>query len=145
MEYTLNKRIIVFIGLFFIMCPIFAGCGSCAGDNTNKSTNKSLASDSTIRSNALVVSVPNDGNIEGLVMASCGKCNFGYKKNSSCSLTIKVGNMVYPVEGTTLHNHGDAHSSEGFCSAVRVAYTSGKIKKNTFFSDSFSLLESPKK
>ena len=71
-------------------------------------------------------------------------CNFGYKKIKGCSLTIKIGDDIYPVEGSSIHDHGNPHSEEGFCSAVRVAYVSGKVKKNKFYSESFSLIESPK-
>ena len=53
------------------------------------------------------------------------------------------GDKVYPVEGNSIHDHGDPHGNEGFCFAVRVAYVSGKIKKGKFYSDSFTLIESP--
>ena len=92
------------------------------------------------RVNTLVMSVPDDGNIEGLVITSCGQCKFGYKGKSGCSLTIKIGESIYPVEGTGIHDHGDAHGSEGFCSAVRVAWTTGKIKKDIFYAESFVLV-----
>ena len=36
--------------------------------------------------------------------------NFGYKKSKGCSLTIKIGETIYPVEGTKMHSHGDPHS-----------------------------------
>ena len=88
--------------------------------------------------------MPESGNIEGFVISSCGMCNFGYKKIRGCSLTIKIGDTVYPVEGTKIHDHGDPHSEEGFCSAIRIAYVSGKVIKNKFHSDSFTLIESPK-
>jgi len=71
-------------------------------------------------------------------------CNFAYKGSKECSLTIKIGDTVYPVEGTSIHEQGDPHSEEGMCSAIRVAYVSGKIKKDKFYSDSFTLIESPK-
>ena len=48
-----------------------------------------------------------------------------------------------PVEGTKIHDHGDPHSKEGFCNAIRVAYVSGKIEKKKFHSSSFTLIESP--
>ena len=70
--------------------------------------------------------------------------NFGYKKIRGCNLAIKIEDKIYPVEGTKIHDHGDPHSKEGFCSAVRIAYVSGKIKKDKFYSDSFTLIESPK-
>ena len=114
---------------------IFSSCGSCPGDS------EAIISKKT---SALVTTVPESGSIEGFVISSCGMCNFGYKKIKGCNLTIKIEDKVYPVEGSKIHDHGDPHSEEGFCSAVRIAYVSGKIKKNTFYSDSFTLIESPK-
>jgi len=71
-------------------------------------------------------------------------CNFDYKGSKGCSLTIKIGDTVYPVEGTNIHKHGDPHSEEGMCNAIRVAYVSGNVKDNKLYSDSFTLIESPK-
>ena len=121
--------------IILISSPILAGCGSCKVDNKASVSSKN---------NSLVTIVPETGNIEGFVIASCGACNFGYKERRGCSLTIKIGDIIYPVKGTSIHDHGDAHSEEGFCSAIRVAYASGAIKKNIFYSDSFTLIESPK-
>ena len=122
----------------FIANQIIADCG---GDHTDS---KSVGQEKKVRVNTLVTSLPDDGNIEGLVITSCGQCKFGYKKKRGCSLTIKIGETIYPVKGTSIHDHGDAHSKEGFCSVVRVAYISGKVKNNKFYSDSFTLIESPK-
>ena len=73
----------------------------------------------------------NNGIIDGLVITSCGKCNFG-TKDSRCDLKVKIGEKTYPVSGTGLHDHGDAHSNEGFCSVVRVARAKGQIKKDIY-------------
>ena len=126
----LNKKhaSISLITIIFISSSIFASCGSCQVPNETIISKKS---------NSLVTVIPDSGNIEGFVVTSCGMCNFGYKENRGCSLTIKIGDTVYPVEGTKINDHGDPHSGEGFCSAIRVAYVSGKIKKSTFYSDSF--------
>ena len=133
---TLNIKSIALslIALIFVITPIFAGCGSCQVQNEAPVSKKS---------NSFITAIPKSGNIEGFVLASCGMCNFGYKKSKGCSLTIKIGDTVYPVEGTSIHNHGNPHSSEGFCSAIRVAHVSGKIEKNKFHSNSFTLIESP--
>ena len=113
---------------------IFAGCGSC-----QVHTEPILK-----KANSLVSTIPKSGDIEGFAIASCGMCNFAYKGSKGCSLTIKIGDTVYPVEGNSIHEHGDPHSEEGMCSAIRVAYVSGKVKKDKFYSDSFTLIESPK-
>ena len=132
----LNKKNISLslITLIFISSSIFASCGSCQVQNEALIPKKS---------NSFVTTIPNTGDIEGFVIASCGMCNFGYKGIRGCSLTIKIGDTVYPVVGTTIHKHGNPHSEEGLCSVIRVAYVSGKIEKENFHSDSFTLIESP--
>ena len=119
----------------FALNLVFAGCGSCEPQSNSQVPEKS---------SAFITSVPKSGDIEGFVVSSCGICNFEYKKKRGCSLTIKIGDKVYPVEGSAIHDHGDPHSSEGFCNAVRVAYVSGEVKKNKFYSKSFTLINSPK-
>ena len=133
---TFNKKYILLSLLIsiFISNFIFASCGSCQVQAEPAILKKS---------NSLVTTIPESGKIEGFAIASCGMCNFGYKESKGCSLTIKIGDTIYPVEGTKIHDHGDPHSGEGFCTAIRVGYVSGKIKKNTFYSDSFILIESP--
>ena len=137
MMSTLNKKYILSSFLIVVITAgyTFASCGSC------QTQNKSIESK---KSSSLVTVIPESGDIEGLVITSCGMCNFGYKESKGCSLTIKIGDTVYPVEGTSLHKHGDPHSKEGMCSAIRVAYVSGKVKNNKFYSIFFTLIESPK-
>ena len=133
---TLNVKNIVLplIVSIFVVNSIFAGCGSCQVQSKAPVSKKS---------SSFITAIPKSGEIEGFVISSCGICNFGYKKNKGCSLTIKIGDTVYPVEGTKIHNHGDPHSEEGFCNSIRVAYVSGKIEKKKFHSSSFTLIESP--
>ena len=140
MEYDMkkiSKRTCALLGflIIFVSSPVLANCGSCQVE-TKSAISK--------RSNSLVTSIPATGGIEGFVIASCGMCNFGYKGGRGCSLTIKVEDTIYPVKGTNIHDHGDAHSAEGFCSSVRIAYVSGEVKESKFYSDSFTLIESPK-
>ena len=134
-----NKKYILLslLILVFISNFVFAACGSCPGDTDDSTVVVSK------KTSALVTTVPESGGIEGFVISSCGKCNFGYKKRRGCSLTIKIEDTVYPVQGIKIHDHGDPHSGEGFCNSVRVAYVSGEIKKNVFHADSFTLIESP--
>ena len=137
---TFNKKYILLSILIsvFISNFVFAACGSCPGDTDDSTVVVSK------KTSALVTTVPESGGIEGFVISSCGKCNFGYKQRRGCSLTIKIEDTVYPVQGVKIHDHGDPHSGEGFCNSVRVAYISGEIKKNVFHADSFTLIESPK-
>ena len=134
---TLNKKnmLLSLLILIFVSNFVFASCGSCQVQIKRTVLKKS---------NSLVTTIPKSGNIEGFAIASCGMCNFSYKESKGCSLTIKIGDTVYPVEGTSIHKHGDPHSEEGMCSAIRVAYVSGIVNNNKFYSDSFTLIESPK-
>ena len=115
---------------------VIAGCGHCGP--SDKVPQKATISSAI--SSALVMSIPEDGKIEGLVITSCGQCKFGYKEKRGCSLTIKIGDSIYPVEGTGIHDHGNEHGSAGFCRAVRVAWASGEIKKDVFHAKSFTLV-----
>ena len=132
---ALTKSLQYMVVTSFTLNLIFAGCGSCGPPSNIQVPEKS---------SAFITSVPKSGKIEGFVISSCGICNFEYKKKRGCSLTIKIGDKVYPVEGSAIHEHGDPHSTEGFCNAVRVAYVSGNVKKNKFYSNSFTLINSPK-
>ena len=120
---TLNKKnmLLSLLILIFVSSFVFASCGSCQVQAKPVVSKKS---------NSLVTTIPESGKIEGFSIASCGMCNFDYKGSKGCSLTIKIGDTVYPVEGTNIHKHGDPHSEEGMCSAIRVAYVSGKVKNN---------------
>ena len=118
---------------------IIASCGKCGGGSAQSSPDLSVKQKASI--NTLVTSVPKDGNIEGIVITSCGTCKLGVK-GGGCSLSVKIGDSVYPVQGTGIHDHGDAHSSVGFCSAVRVAWAKGQMKENVFHSESFVLVGS---
>ena len=123
------KKII--LALAFIIATqniIFAGCGSC-----NVTNNKVTKPEGTF-----VTSIGEKGDIKGLVLASCGICNFGMK-NKRCSLAIQVNEKSYHVKGSKIDDHGDSHAKDGFCNAIRVAKVSGKIKKNVFISESFEL------
>ena len=119
----------------FLVNFIYASCGSCPGDVPP--VKKSNQEQSIV--NTLVMSVPKDGVIDGLVITSCGKCNFGTKDNR-CELSVQIGEQLFSVKGTSVHDHGDAHGSQGFCSAVRVARAKGEIKENVFHADSFILI-----
>ena len=134
-----TKHIAQIIILNFIINIIYADCGSC--QSTTPSTQQQIHEKSTV--NTLVTSIPSSGIIDGLVITSCGKCNLG-TKDKGCSLSVKIGNKIYPVKGTGLHDHGDAHSSVGFCSAIRIAWARGKMIKGVFNTDSFVLVGNSK-
>ena len=118
---------------FFIICFstiinfTFAGCGSC-----------NVAKKQPISPNGnFVTSISEDRRINGLVLASCGMCNFGMKDKKRCSLAIQINDIAYDVKGTGIDDHGDSHAKEGFCNAIRVAKVKGEIKKNRLEAESF--------
>ena len=118
---------------FFIIFSIsminftYAGCGSC--DISKKKPVNPEGS--------FVTSIGEKGMIDGLVLASCGMCNFGMKDKKRCSLAIQINDIAYDVKGTGIDDHGDSHAKEGFCNAVRIANVKGDIKKNVFKAESF--------
>ena len=78
-----------------------------------------------------------------IVEASCGECQFGMKGNS-CDLAVRIDGKNYFVDGTTIHDHGDAHSDKGFCNAIRKASVTGEIVGNRFKATSFTLIDDKK-
>lgn len=78
-----------------------------------------------------------------IVEASCGECQLGMKGNS-CDLAVRIDGKTYFVDGTTIHDHGDAHAANGFCNAVRKASVTGTIEKNRFKATSFTLIDDTK-
>ena len=134
----MNSKVIsgIIILSILITNQVFANCGVDHGD-------RKAAADATTKKssiNTLVTSLADDGNINGLVITSCGQCKLGLKGKAGCILTIKIGESIYPVEGTGIHDHGDSHGKEGFCSAIRVAWATGQIKKDIFHAESFDLV-----
>tara|TARA_B100001769_G_C21968307_1_gene520890 strand:- start:30 stop:446 length:417 start_codon:yes stop_codon:yes gene_type:complete len=125
---TLVKLNQIILVLSFSLDVMYAGCGSCNVDN--KKAEKPTGD--------FITEINESGTIKGLVLASCGMCNFGMK-NINCSLAIQINEKAYDVKGTKIDDHGDSHAKDGFCNAVRVANVSGKIKKSDFIADTFVL------
>lgn len=79
---------------------------------------------------------------QGLVVeAACGECQFGLAGND-CDLAVRIEGKAYFVDGTGIDDHGDAHSNDGFCNAVRQARVHGRIENGRFVATSFELLPS---
>ena len=107
---------------------IYGGCGSC-------SVSKKEAA---VPFGDFVTKVNQDGIVNGLVLASCGMCNFR-TKDRTCSLSIQINEKAYSVKGTHIDDHGDSHAKDGFCNSVRIAKVSGKVKNNNFIAETFVL------
>ncbi len=73
------------------------------------------------------------------VEASCGECKFGMV-GTGCQLAVRLDGKAYFVDGTAIDKHGDAHSENGFCNAIRKAEVNGNIVDNRFVAKSFKLL-----
>ena len=84
----------------------------------------------------------NNISINQVVEAGCGQCQFRMTEKSGCDLAVKIDGKSYFVDGTNIHDHGDAHANDGFCSAVRVAWAKGNMKENVFHAESFVLVGS---
>lgn len=78
-----------------------------------------------------------------IVEASCGECQFGMK-GKSCDLAVRIDGKSYFVDGTTIHDHGDAHAEKGFCNAISKASVTGEIVGNRFKATSFALIDDKK-
>ena len=81
----------------------------------------------------------NNISINQVVEAGCGQCQFRMTEKSGCDLAVKIDGKSYFVDGTTIHDHGDAHADDGFCRAIRQAEVKGEIIDGRFKAESFNL------
>lgn len=79
-----------------------------------------------------------------IVEASCGQCQFGMTGHG-CDLAVRIDGKTYFVDGSSIDSHGDAHATDGFCSAIRKASVQGKVVNNRFKATAFTLLPKEKK
>ena len=89
-----------------------------------------------------VITTPQDQAF--VVEAACGECQFGLAGNG-CDLAVRIDGKAYFVDGTGIDDHGDAHSDDGFCNAVRQASVQGHVENDRFVATSFELLSSDEK
>ena len=73
-----------------------------------------------------------------LVEASCGQCQFDLP-GQGCTLAVRIDGIAYFVEGSGIDDHGDAHSADGLCNAIRSATVEGEIEDGRFIARSFVL------
>ena len=93
-----NLALTSLIAMFFSLEFSYAGCGAC--NVTSKKADKPDGN--------FVTKIGEDGNIGGLVLASCGMCNFGMDNKDY------FGNVFYT------YSFGQA-IKEGYLSDYRVA------------------------
>ena len=77
--------------------------------------------------------------INQVVDAACGQCQFKMTEKSGCDLAVKIDGESYFVDGTTIHDHGDAHADDGFCETIRQVEVKGEIIDGRFKAESFTL------
>ena len=77
--------------------------------------------------------------ISGTYDVSCGKCNMDMT-GDACALAIEIDNKNYYVEGSSLHDYGDAHAEGGLYTVRRNARVVGEIKTGIFIAESLELL-----
>ena len=83
----------------------------------------------------------NNISINQVVEAACGQCQFKMTEESGCDLAVKIDGKSYFVDGTTIHDHGDAHADDGFCEAIRQANVKGEIINGRFKAETFTLVK----
>ena len=79
--------------------------------------------------------------IDRVVEAACGQCQLGITGKAGCDLAVRIDGKSYFVDGTSIHDHGDAHADDGFCEAIRQAAVKGEIVDGRFKAESFKLVE----
>lgn len=75
------------------------------------------------------------------VDVSCGQCQFKLP-GEGCDLAVRIDENAFYVDGTGINDHGDAHSKEGFCNAVRKAEVQGELLNDRYKVTYFKLLPS---
>ena len=83
----------------------------------------------------------NNLSINQVVEAACGQCQFGITGKAGCDLAVRIDGKPYFVDGTSIHDHGDAHADDGFCEAIRQVEVKGEIIDGRFNAESFTLVK----
>ena len=83
----------------------------------------------------------NNMSINQVVEAACGQCQLGMAEKSGCDLAIRIDGKSYFVDGTSIHDHGDAHAADGFCASIRQANVKGEIIDGRFKVESFTVIK----
>lgn len=79
------------------------------------------------------------GGQELVVEAACGQCLFELP-GEGCDLAVRIDGESFYVDGTGIDDHGDSHSEDGFCNAIRRARVKGRVENGRFVAIAFKLL-----
>jgi len=83
----------------------------------------------------------NNISINQVVEAACGQCQFKITGKAGCDLAVRIDGKSYFVDGTSIHDHGDAHADDGFCEAIRQANVKGEIIDGRFKAETFTIIK----
>ncbi len=83
----------------------------------------------------------NNMSINQVVDAACGQCQFGITGKAGCDLAVRIDGKSYFVDGTSIHDHGDAHADDGFCEAIRQVEVKGEIIDGRFKAETFTIIK----
>ena len=83
----------------------------------------------------------NNMSINQVVEAACGQCQFGITGKAGCDLAVRIDGKSYFVDGTSIHDHGDAHADDGFCVAIRQVKVKGEIIDGRFKAETFTIIK----
>ncbi len=78
-----------------------------------------------------------------LAEAACGECQFKMK-GKGCNLAVRINGKEYFTDGTSIDDHGDAHSDDGFCNSIRKVQLQGDTSINRFKVTYFKLMPAVK-
>ena len=123
------KFIIFIISIMFVL----PGCAIKSVNQTEKTEPEVPAKTESPKGNNM--------SINQVVDAACGQCQFGITGKAGCDLAVRIDGKSYFVDGTSIHDHGDAHADDGFCRAIRQAEVTGEIIDGRFKAESFTLVK----
>ena len=83
----------------------------------------------------------NNISINQVVEAACGQCQFGITGKAGCDLAVRIDGKSYFVDGTSIHDHGDAHADDGFCETIRQVEVKGEIIDGRFKAGTFTIIK----
>jgi hypothetical protein len=88
----------------------------------------------------ILASCGNKKEIKTVAEISCGQCQFDLDSEDGCSLSVRIEDKAYFVDGFNIDDFGDAHDENtGFCSVIRKGNITGKVVDGRFVASSITL------